>query len=420
MEHNIKIIVFDDDPTGSQTVHGCSLLLNFSSSNLAAGLADPSALLFLITNSRALEPEQVRDQLQLICARLKPLLENYQRPWLVVSRGDSTLRGHTPLEQELISAGLGPFHANLLVPAFPQGGRTTEAGSHLLHGKPVHLSAFAADQRFGYQTSVLSEWLATKSAGRINAAQVALLRANQPLADLAVGQWAVIDAHTPEDLDELAKTLRFELIAGGRRHFCQSAASLLNGLAELKPRLLSKADLPPCRGPGLVIVGSHVPLADQQLELLLAEPGCRGVEYPVDQPAATDFEPLLLTKLQSIRSQGLTPVLFSSRGERRGFSPAQQQQLALRMAKLALSLGPPLGFVIAKGGTTSFTLLRAGLGLDRLQLLGQLLPGLSLVQPQPHHPIWGDLPIVTFPGNLGDATSLRQCWQLLEAWRLDS
>ena len=85
------------------------------------------------------------------------------------------------------------------------------------------------------------------------------------------------------------------------------------------------------------------------------------------------------------------------------------------MAKLALSLGPPLGFVIAKGGTTSFTLLRAGLGLDRLQLLGQLLPGLSLVQPQPHHPIWGDLPIVTFPGNLGDATSLRQCWQLLEA-----
>ena len=63
MEHNIKIIVFDDDPTGSQTVHGCSLLLNFSSSNLAAGLADPSALLFLITNSRALEPEQVMDQL---------------------------------------------------------------------------------------------------------------------------------------------------------------------------------------------------------------------------------------------------------------------------------------------------------------------------------------------------------------------
>ena len=129
---------------------------------------------------------------------------------------------------------------------------------------------------------------------------------------------------------------------------------------------------------------------------------------------------MLLTKLQSIHSQGLTPVLFSSRGERRGLSPAQQQQLALRMAKLALSLGPPLGYVIAKGGTTSFTLLRAGLGLDRLQLLGQLLPGLSLVKPQPHDSIWGDLPIVTFPGNLGDATSLRQCWLLLEAWRLDS
>ena len=55
MASSPKIIVFDDDPTGSQTVRGCPLLLEFSTANLQAGLADPSPLLFLLTHSRALE-----------------------------------------------------------------------------------------------------------------------------------------------------------------------------------------------------------------------------------------------------------------------------------------------------------------------------------------------------------------------------
>jgi len=173
----------------------------------------------------------------------------------------------------------------------------------------------------------------------------------------------------------------------------------------------------------MVLVGSYVPLADQQLELLLAEPSCRGVEFPVDQwlanPATTPLELVLQRQqLRSIAAAGLTPVLFSSRGERQAISASQQNQLALAMAALALSLPPPLAYLIAKGGTTSFTLLRDGLGLERLRLLGQLLPGLSLLQAQPAHPIWGEMPIVTFPGNLGDATSLKQCWQLLEQWRI--
>ena len=159
MASSPKIIVFDDDPTGSQTVRGCPLLLDFSMASLQAGLADPSPLLFLLTNSRALEPEQVRQQLTALCQRLRPLLEELQRPWLVVSRGDSTLRGHTPLELEVIRSELGPFAANLLVPAFPQGGRTTAAGVHLLHGEPLHHSAFARDLRFGYPSSDLPQWL---------------------------------------------------------------------------------------------------------------------------------------------------------------------------------------------------------------------------------------------------------------------
>ena len=110
-------------------------------------------------------------------------------------------------------------------------------------------------------------------------------------------------------------------------------------------------------------------------------------------------------------------MLFSSRGERPGYSPARQRDLALQMAQVVMVLEPPLGYVIAKGGTTSLTFLQQGLQLQQVRLVGQLLPGLSLVQPAVAHPRFGRLPVVTFPGNLGGKTTLSRCWQLLEAAR---
>ena len=413
MASSPKIIVFDDDPTGSQTVRGCPLLLDFSAASLQAGLADPSPLLFLLTNSRALEPEQVRQQLTALCQRLKPLLARLERPWLVVSRGDSTLRGHTPLELEVIRSELGPFTANLLVPAFPQGGRTTEAGVHLLDGEPLHHSAFARDRRFGYPSSDLPQWLQHKTAGAIPAASVARLNPADSLAEMETGQWAVLDASSPNDLDVIAERVIAE-VAKGRKHLCQSAASLLNGLSGVPSELLEPAELPPIAAPGLVLVGSHVPLSDAQLADLLEQPGCCGVEFSLDEPQ----EPSALTaQLQQVLSTGITPVLFSSRGERPGYSPARQRELALQMAQVVMALEPHLGYVIAKGGTTSLTFLQQGLQLQQVRLLGQLLPGLSLVQPPQLHPRFGRLPVVTFPGNLGETSTLSCCWQLLEAAR---
>ena len=172
--------------------------------------------------------------------------------------------------------------------------------------------------------------------------------------------------------------------------------------------------MPPIAAPGLVLVGSHVPLSDAQLADLLEQPGCCGVEFSLDGPPELGA---LTAQLQRLLSAGLTPVLFSSRGERPGYSPARQRELALQMAQVVMDLEPPLGYVIAKGGTTSLTFLQQGLQLQQVRLLGQLLPGLSMVQPPVPHPRFGRLPVVTFPGNLGEATTLSRCWQLLEAAR---
>jgi len=447
MAANFKIIVLDDDPTGSQTVHSCPLLLRWDRASLATGLEHPSPLLFLLTNTRALAPEAAAERVREICRSLTAALAvaGLERWWLV-SRGDSTLRGHFPLELDVIAAELGPFAATLLVPAFLEGGRTTVAGVQLLHGQPVHETPFARDGLFAFTTSYLPAWVEEKSGGRILASQVQGLEAarlsratedgGQELArwlDGLVGQPVVaVDAERPQQLAALARVVR----ASPRPVLAQSAASWIQALAALPPQPLAGAELVALRRRGrdgeplggLVVVGSHVPLADAQLAALLAESDCTGMELPVARlarvlegplpgPLLASLEQDWLLELRSILASGCTPVLFTSRGAYPCGSPVARRRLgdglAALMARLVGQVTPQLGYVISKGGTTTHALLAEGLGLAAVELQGQLLPGLSLVL-TPAEAGVARLPVLTFPGNLGDWGTLCQAWRLME------
>ena len=446
MAERRKVIVLDDDPTGSQTVHSAPLLLRWDPDSLRRGLRHPSPLLFVLANTRALEPEAARERVREICRGLRLVLAELEAAgelerWLVVSRGDSTLRGHFPLEVEAIQAELGPFDATLLAPAFLPGGRTTRGGVHYLHGEPVHTTDFARDRLFGFSSSFLPEWVAEKTRDAIPAAAVErldLAELDGPAAALqarvdsfSAQRLVAVDAEQPEQLAALGEAVwRSE-----RRLLFQSAASLINGLVPLPPQPLDPAGLAALRrcGPSgerlpvLVVVGSHVPLADQQLEQLLQEPACEGVEIPVaklarvlDGPAAPELMRSLergwLEQLQAALDQGRTPVLFSSRGELVCASVEERRrfglELAALMARLAAALAPQLGLIISKGGITTHTLLADGLGLDWVELQGQLLLGLSVVLTPADAKVPG-LPVITFPGNLGDASGLREAWRLM-------
>ena len=441
----LKIIVIDDDPTGSQTVHGCPLLLRWDAASLEAGLRHPSPLLFLLANTRALAPEQARARVLALCGALRAALAAVGvEHWVVVSRGDSTLRSHFPIEVEAIAAELGPFDGALLVPAFLEGGRTTVAGVHRLDGLPVHQTPFAQDRLFGYDTSDLPDWIERKSGGRIAAGSVqrlglaeldgepAALQAR--LAALGDQTWMVVDAEHPRQLAALGEAVRRLTLPGPerpRRFLFQSAASLLNGLARLPPQPLDPAGLVALRRcapagaplPGLVLVGSHVPLADAQLERLLADPGCVGVEIdvakvhrllegPLPDLLLASLEQAWLEQLRAVLASGRTPVLHTSRGELRCRHAQERRALGLAlaasMARLVAALEPGLGYVISKGGITTHTLLEEGLAQAAVELQGQLLPGLSLVLTA------AALPVLTFPGNLGDATTLWQAWRRME------
>ena len=454
----MKIVVIDDDPTGSQTVHSCPLLLRWDQAALRKGLRHPSPLLFVLANTRALTPEAAASRNReivdaLVLAMAAEGLQEHEL--LLVSRGDSTLRGHGVLEPQVLAQAweehFAAVDATLHVPAFLEGGRTTVNGVHLLHGEPVHTTAFARDRLFGYGTSDLAEWLEEKSAGQIAADAVlriplALLEAERSedllacLQALEANRSVVVDATHPEHLRALGVAIR--RLQGRMRFLFRSAASLLNGLVDSGPSPLGPQPLD-ARGlvglrrrdplgqplPGLVVVGSHVALADQQLKSLLANARCRGIELPVARIARVleggssdwllpDLEAEWRSQLELALEEGLTPVLFSSRGELEfGAGAAARRlrfgmELASLMARLLAGVAPRLGYLISKGGITTGTLLVEGLGLEAVQLEGQLLPGLSLVRPiaGPSDP----LPVITFPGNLGEPDTLTEAWHWFE------
>ena len=447
-----KIVVIDDDPTGSQLVHSCPLLLTWDVPTLRHFLRHQSPLLFILANTRSLDPVSAAHRNHEIIASLERalVLECLQRNQIqLVSRGDSTLRGHGFLEPQVLANSFGPYDATFHVPAFLEGGRTTVNGVHLLHGEPVHKTPFAQDRLFGFKSSYLPDWLEEKSNGSISSKSVECITTSeltlvgsgsihklaQRLRSFHGNISVVVDAQQYKHLHVFSSALSY--LTSEKRFLFRSSASLLKVFANLSPSSLAPSSLVGLRRqvsgrllPGLIVVGSHVPLADSQLDKLFSQPQCVPVELPVREIARAfelswpisfldDLERSLLSKLKNYLTSGNTPVFYTSRGEvtfgndflSRRFSAF----LAGLMARLTSSVTTELGYLICKGGLTTQTLLSDGLALSSVQLEGQLLPGLSVVRPT-DGPVHG-LPIVTFPGNLGSSDTLLHAWELLEARR---
>jgi uncharacterized protein YgbK (DUF1537 family) len=439
MNTHPQIIVLDDDPTGSQTVHSCLLLMQWDVETLRLGLADAAPIFFILTNTRALTPLQAAAVIQTVCENLKQALalENIQ-DFLVVSRSDSTLRGHYPIETDAIAHALGSFDAHFLVPAFFEGGRITRASVHYLQvngvDTPVHETEFAQDSVFGYHHSYLPDYVEEKTQGRIKATSVerfvlADLRAGvqERLMALHDNQCCVVDAETQADLDHFAIDL-LATAAQGKRFLFRSAASLLTALAALPPQPIAPTAMATYvreGQPGAIIVGSHVQKTTEQLTELLQQPGTTGVEIAVDRLLDPANRPTVLaeivTTVQAIHRAGQTPVVFTSRQElafadiqaRLAFGAAVSQLLM----QIIQQLPADIGFLISKGGITSNDTLSQGLALRTATLLGQVLAGVSMVRTPADHPQFPHLPVVLFPGNVGDKMALATVYQRLSGTR---
>jgi uncharacterized protein YgbK (DUF1537 family) len=432
-----KIIVLDDDPTGSQTVHSCLLLTRWDADTLRLGLRDSSPIFFVLTNTRALTPERAAAVTREVCHNLKEAIAaEGVRDFLVVSRSDSTLRGHYPVETDVIASELGPFDAHFLVPAFFEGGRFTRDSVHYLivNGAPtpVHETEFARDSVFGYRHSYLPDYVAEKTGGRIPASAVERFLLSEirtgtleRLTSLTGNQCGVVDGETQADLDKFAADV-LQSASLGKRFLFRSAASILTSLANLGPQPVAAEDMAQYvrQGKaGAAIVGSHVKKSTEQLERLLQEPGVVGIEVDVahllDESEAQRSEILATTleKVDQTHAAGFTPVVYTSRLELTFDSVEVRLQFGLAVSALLMDIvrGMPadIGFLISKGGITSNDVLSTGLTLRAARLLGQILAGCSMVRTPEDHPQFPNLPVVLFPGNVGDADALATIYRRL-------
>lgn len=424
-----KIIVLDDDPTGSQTVHSCLLLMQWDVETLRLGLQDEISIFFVLTNTRALSAEQATQRTREVCHNLKSALsaENIT-DFLVVSRSDSTLRGHYPIETDIIAEELGPFDAHFLTPAFFEGGRITRDSIHYIVSKqgeiPVHQTEFAQDSVFGYSHSYLPDYVEEKTQGSIKADAVERFRLNEirqgtknRLLQLNNNQCVAVDGETQSDLDAFANDV-LAATQQGKRFLFRSAASLLTSLAQLGKQPIPAEEMgkyDATANPGVVLVGSHVQKSTTQLYALLEEETVTGIEVDVkalrDYPNQKDQQlTQILDQINTAYQQQQTPVIYTSREELQ-FSNTQQRlnfgvEVSSFLMDIVQKLPNDISFLISKGGITSNDVLSVGLQLQSARLLGQILPGCSLVRTPETHLQFPSLPVVLFPGNVGDNQGL--------------
>jgi uncharacterized protein YgbK (DUF1537 family) len=175
--------------------------------------------------------------------------------------------------------------------------------------------------------------------------------------------------------------------------------------------------------PGIIFIGSHVRKTTEQLTELLQSPDVQGIEIDVEQCQNPGDRRALITtisaQIQQIFIQNLTPVIYTSRTFIPQPHPSQQLHYGENITAFFLELLPHLpsdiSYLISKGGNTTNQLLSKGLHLQKVSLLGQIMAGCCLVRTEVTHTLFPNLPIVLFPGNVGDRQTLQTLHKRLQS-----
>lgn len=431
-----KVWVLDDDPTGTQTVANIPVLTFWSVATLVAEFRNELPACYLLTNTRSMPLAAAQARNTEIGQNIVAAAQITGRRYVVISRSDSTLRGHFPGEVDALTMALGGTDATLLVPAFFEGGRYTINDIHYVREEhqliPVAQTVFARDAVFGYRSSNLRAWVEEKTNGRIPMATVESLsiqelRTKGPhhiaerLLRIPQGGICIVNAADPNDLAVFTLGLLLAE-AQERRFLLRTAASMVPIRAGIPPRPLlthTELQLAP-RGGGLVVVGSYVPATSAQLRVLLNQPELARVEVDVvallDDRRAAEILRVAQQVEQYLHAE-VTTVVFTSRGLMRGVGSVESlqigQHVSAGLVAIVRALTTRPRYLIAKGGITSSDVATQALNVERALTMGQLLPGVPVWQlgPESRYP---GLSYIIFPGNVGGPTALADAVHLLQ------
>ena len=432
-----RLVVLDDDPTGTQTVHGLPVLTTWSVGSLETELKNVGPGFFILTNSRSLSAPAAQALSREIGLNLYRAVATTGVPVSVISRSDSTLRGHFPGEVDALLDAMGTPHLpRIIVPCFFEGGRLTVNDVHYVaEGErliPAAQTPYARDAVFGYRHSNLRDWVTEKTGGAVSGGQVVSVtiedirrggpdKVAERLKSLPSGSCCVVNAMEYSDLAVFVAGL-LAAEAQGCRFVFRSAASFVRERAGVAASdLLAGTELNVGNGNGgLFVVGSYVPKTSAQLAALRTQDEVVDIEVKVDdllndarQSAAIAAA---IAAADRALETGRDAVLFTSRDLVAGNDAAGSLEIGRRVSDSLVAIVRGIacqpGYLVAKGGITSSDVATKGLDVRRAMIMGQVLPGVP-VWLLGQETRWPGMAFIVFPGNVGDDDALADIRQRL-------
>ncbi|MCX7658455.1 MAG: hydroxyacid dehydrogenase [Oscillospiraceae bacterium] len=447
---NHKIIVLDDDPTGTQTVHDVPVYTDWSVQSLQEGFLEDSPLFFVLTNSRSFSIEKTISVHRDIAKNILEISEKLRRKFIIISRGDSTLRGHYPLETEILAETIEKyselrFDGEIFIPFFKEGGRLTIDNIHYVASGdllvPVAETEYARDKTFGYISSSLPEYIQEKSNGNYKASDVISISLDmlrkasfdeivEILSSASEKKKIIVNASEYSDIEAFAIAF-LKAVQKGKNYILRTAASFVKVISGIGSKEnLAKKDFPRIghKAGGLVVIGSYVQKTSEQLESLRRIPNIEFIvfnQHLALQKHALALEASRISLLcsEKIRS-GITPVIYTRRDIFNTGENDTEKDLKLSttisaaLASIVRMLDASPAFIVAKGGITSSDIGILGLNVRKAIVAGQIKPGVPVWITGPESKFPG-IPFVIFPGNVGAPETLKEVVEiLLEAYEI--
>jgi len=430
-ESPAKIVILDDDPTGTQTVCDLPVLTHWSQEVLRAELCGTYPAFFILTNSRSLTVEDACALMRTIADNLRKASEATGVRCLIISRSDSTLRGHFPAEVDAMAEAMGKENfPYLLLPFFLEGGRYTINDVHYVQEEdqliPAAQTPFAKDAAFGFIHSNLKEWVNEKTRGGISVDAVTSItiddiridgpsKVAQILRGIGRGDACIVNAASYRDIEVLVSALLM-VEKEGKEFLYRTAASFVRtrtGLAH-QTELLSRTELADDNHHGgLFIIGSYVEKTSLQLQALLARAQVKAIEVEVGallEPTLCQKE---IARVAATASESLAAgedtVIYTSRklivGDDSATSLAIGRTVSDSLISITWAISVQPRYLVAKGGITSCDIATKGFGTRRAMVIGQALPGVPVwrLGPETRYP---GMAYIIFPGNVGDSDAL--------------
>ena len=367
----------------------------------------PEHMFFILTNSRGLTVPESRVQHREIAENIALAAAATGKDFLLLSRGDSTLRGHWPMETEtlrdILEAKSGKhYDGEVIYPFFPEGGRYTLDDVHYVKQGdmlvPAGQTEFARDKSFGYTASSLPDWCEEKSGGRYPSADCCRIS----LEELRAG-----------NTDDIAA--RLETVSGFGKIIVNSV--------DYEDVMVFTAALCKALSRGKEYLFRHVSKTTRQLEQL------RQCRYPIEfiefnQHRVLETHGLeaeverVLHKAEALLSDGRSVAVFTRRD--RVDLPTEDRDLQLQIStQISDAVTSIIGrlmvrpsFIVAKGGITSSDVGTKALRVRKALVKGQIRPGIPVWQTGDESKFPG-LPYVIFPGNVGADDDLRRVAEIL-------